>query len=147
VRVRRGHVVRPVVQLLGLCLVAGIVAAGIGFPAALALGMLSSEASDSVNSVPTDMATGFFCKYVTDYLAQAGLSAEQIQRGGYTIRSTLDSGVMEKMKASLNAELPADTPNVANVMAIVEPGQDHPKVLAVGSSRTFGLDRPPGRPT
>ena len=47
---------------------------------------------------------------------------------------------MEKMKASLNAEVPADAPNVADVMAIVEPGQDHHKVLAMGSSRTFGLD-------
>src|SRR4051794_5838481 len=83
---------------------------------------------------------GFFCKYVTDYLAQAGLSTEQIQRGGYTIRTTLGPGAMEKLKASLNAEGPADAPNVADVMAIVEPGQDHHKVLAMGSSRTFGLD-------
>ena len=35
-----------------------MVVAGIAFPAALALGMLSSEASDSVNSVSTDLATG-----------------------------------------------------------------------------------------
>ena len=83
---------------------------------------------------------GFFCKYVTDYLAQAGISAEQILRGGYTIRTTLDRNAMEKMKASLNAEVPADAPNVADVMAIVEPGQDKHKVLAMGSSRTFGLD-------
>jgi membrane peptidoglycan carboxypeptidase len=47
---------------------------------------------------------------------------------------------MEKMKASLNAEVPAGQPNVANVMAIVEPGQDRHRVLAMGSSRTFGLD-------
>ena len=47
---------------------------------------------------------------------------------------------MEKMKASLNAEVPADQPNVANVMAIVAPGQDKHRVLAMGSSRTFGLD-------
>ena len=47
---------------------------------------------------------------------------------------------MEKMKASLNAEVPADQPNVANVMSIVEPGQDKHRVLAMGSSRIFGLD-------
>jgi membrane peptidoglycan carboxypeptidase len=83
---------------------------------------------------------GFFCKYVTDYLAHFGISMEQILRGGYTIRTTLDRDAMEKMKASLNAEVPADAPNVADVMAIVEPGQDHHKVLAMGSSRRFGLD-------
>ena len=83
---------------------------------------------------------GFFCKYVTDYLAEAGLPMTQILRGGYTIKTTLDRDAMEKMKASLNAEVPADAANVADVMAIVAPGQDHHRVLAMGSSRTFGLD-------
>ena len=83
---------------------------------------------------------GFFCKYVTDYLAEAGVPMTQILRGGYTVKTTLDRDVMEKMKASLNAEVPADAANVADVMAIVAPGQDHHRVLAMGSSRTFGLD-------
>ena len=33
---------------------------------------------------------GFFCKYVTDYLAEAGFADDQILRGGYTIKTTLD---------------------------------------------------------
>ncbi len=36
--------------------------------------------------------------------------------------------------------MPADAANVADVMAIVAPGQDQHRVLAMGSSRTFGLD-------
>ncbi len=83
---------------------------------------------------------GFFCKYVTDYLAEAGVPMAQILRGGYTIRTTLDRDALEKMKASLNAEVPADAANVADVMAIVAPGKDKHRVLAMGSSRTFGLD-------
>ena len=83
---------------------------------------------------------GFFCKYVLDYLAEAGIPNEQIVRGGYTIRTTLDPNAMAKMKASLNAEVPADAPNVADVMAMVAPGQDKHRVLAMGSSRTFGLN-------
>ena len=57
-RVGRGRIVRPVALLLGLCLVAGIVAAGMAFPVALALGVVSDEAGDSVNSVSADLATG-----------------------------------------------------------------------------------------
>ena len=83
---------------------------------------------------------GFFCKYVLDYLAEAGIPGEQIARGGYTIRTTLDPNAMAKMKASLNAEVAADAPNVADVMAMVAPGQDKHAVVAMGSSRTFGLD-------
>ena len=83
---------------------------------------------------------GFFCKYVAEYLAEAGLSAEQLNRGGYTITTTLDRNVLEKMRASLLVEVPADAPNVANNMAVVAPGQDKHRVLAMASSRTFGLD-------
>ncbi|HXV92090.1 MAG TPA: transglycosylase domain-containing protein, partial [Pseudonocardia sp.] len=84
--------------------------------------------------------SGFFCKYVVDYLTEAGFSVEQLNRGGYTIRTTMDREVMQRMKAALDAEVAPDAPNVANVMSIVEPGTEKHRVLAMGSSRTFGLD-------
>jgi membrane peptidoglycan carboxypeptidase len=83
---------------------------------------------------------GFFCKYVQSYLLEAGFSLDQLNRGGYTIKTTLDRNVLEKTKASLNAEVPADQPNVADVMSVVQPGQDKHRVLAMASSRTFGLN-------
>ncbi|WP_308259239.1 penicillin-binding protein [Pseudonocardia sp. H11422] len=83
---------------------------------------------------------GFFCKYVVEYLTEAGFPIDQINRGGYTIRSTLDRDALNKMKASLDAEVPPQQPNVANVMSLVQPGQDKHRVLAMGSSRTFGLN-------
>jgi membrane peptidoglycan carboxypeptidase len=83
---------------------------------------------------------GFFCKYVIEYLSEAGFSTEQLDRGGYTIKTTLDREVLEKMKASLVAEVPPKQPHVANVMSVVEPGQNKHRVLAMGSSRTFGFD-------
>ncbi len=45
-------------MLLALCVLAGVLVAGMAFPGALALGMVSNEAGDSVNSVSTDLATG-----------------------------------------------------------------------------------------
>lgn len=83
---------------------------------------------------------GFFCRYVETYLAEAGFATEQINRGGYTIKTTLDRNVLTKMKAALDTEVPPGQPNVANVMSVVEPGTDKHRVLAMGSSRTFGLD-------
>ncbi|MBW0103721.1 transglycosylase domain-containing protein [Pseudonocardia sp. KRD-291] len=83
---------------------------------------------------------GFFCKYVVQYLTEAGFSLEQINRGGYTIKTTLDRNAMNQVKASLDREVPPDTPNVANVMSLIEPGQEKHRVLAMGASRTFGLD-------
>ncbi|MEJ3655651.1 penicillin-binding protein [Actinomycetes bacterium KLBMP 9759] len=83
---------------------------------------------------------GFFCKYVEAYLVEAGFSRELLNRGGLTIKTTLDRNVLDKMKASLDKEVPPQQPNVANVMSVVQPGADKHRVLAMGSSRTFGLD-------
>ena len=83
---------------------------------------------------------GFFCKYVVEYLTEAGFSLEQLNRGGYQIKSTLDRNVLDHMKASLDAEVPPKQPNVANVMSVVQPGTDKHRVLGMASSRTFGLD-------
>src|SRR6201998_2792116 len=40
----------------------------------------------------------FFCDYVLDYLARAGISKEQVARGGYLIRTTLDPRVQDSVK-------------------------------------------------
>ncbi len=45
---------RPIGLLLGLSLLAGVVTAGIAFPAAIGVGLAANEASDSVGSVSTD---------------------------------------------------------------------------------------------
>ncbi|MHA6618102.1 penicillin-binding protein [Pseudonocardia sp. DLS-67] len=83
---------------------------------------------------------GFFCSYLLHYLAAAGISRTQLERGGYTIRTTLDPDAMAAMTASLKAQVPPDSPDAANVMSIVQPGADAHRVLAMGSSRVFGLD-------
>ncbi|SDG28644.1 Membrane carboxypeptidase (penicillin-binding protein) [Pseudonocardia oroxyli] len=83
---------------------------------------------------------GFFCKYVSTYLAEHGFSQEQVARGGYTIKTTLDRQKLTLMKASLDGEVPPTQPNVANVMSLVEPGREKHRVLAMASSRTYGLN-------
>lgn len=103
------------------------------------LGVASPLNTQSIGCIGAG-PTGFFCEYVQQYLAEAGISREQLDRGGFTIRTTLDRGVMDAMQASLTAEVPPGQPNVANVMASVEPGTDRHRVLAMGSSRVFGLD-------
>ncbi len=85
-------------------------------------------------------SSGFFCTYVLKYLADAGISADQVNKGGYTIRTTLDPTVQASAKAATNKYAPADLPNIASVMDIVAPGQTTHRVLAMADSRTFGYD-------
>ncbi|OLT14391.1 penicillin-binding protein [Pseudonocardia sp. CNS-139] len=83
---------------------------------------------------------GFFCAYVMQYLLQSGFSYEQLAGGGYTVRTTLDPDVMTAMTASLRTEVPPDSPDAADVMSVVEPGSHRHRVLAMGSSRVYGLN-------
>src|SRR5271170_6455099 len=44
----------------------------------------------------------FFCDYVQAYLARAGISKEQLARGGYLIRTNLDPDVQEPIKHAID---------------------------------------------
>ncbi|MBF6357984.1 penicillin-binding protein [Nocardia higoensis] len=84
---------------------------------------------------------GFFCDYALQYLADAGIGREQIDKGGYLIRTTLDPSVQDSVKRAINDHAKPDVPHVAEVMSVIAPGQDRHPVLAMASSRTYGLDQ------
>ncbi len=82
----------------------------------------------------------FFCDYALDYLARAGLSKEQVARGGYLIRTTLDPRVQSAVKTAINDYANPDADGVASVMSVIRPGKKEHPILAMASSRTYGLD-------
>jgi len=103
------------------------------------LGIVEPLATPSNGCIGAGNAA-FFCKYVVDYLGEAGISAEQLNRGGYTIRTTLDRNAMNLMHQALTDEVPPDQRNVADTMATVQPGRDKHRVVAMGANRVFGVN-------
>ncbi|HEY8372718.1 MAG TPA: penicillin-binding protein [Pseudonocardiaceae bacterium] len=89
-------------------------------------------------------AHGFFCRYVVDYLQRAGFSMDELRRGGYVIRTTLDPRITDAAKQAAEHHVPKTTKGIANVMAVVEPGRDKHKVRALVANRDFGLDADKG---
>ncbi len=83
---------------------------------------------------------GFFCDYVLDYLAKAGISREQVARGGYLIRTTLDPKVQASVKSAIDKFARPTLDGVASVMTVIKPGKDAHRVMAMASSRTYGLN-------
>lgn len=83
---------------------------------------------------------GFFCDYALQYLASAGLSRDQIEKGGYLIKTTLDPTVQNSVKSALVTYARPNLDDIASVMNVIQPGQDQHRVLAMGSSRTYGLN-------
>ena len=103
------------------------------------LGIVEPLATPSNGCIGAGNAA-FFCKYVVDYLGEAGISADQLNRGGYTIRTTLDRNAMNAQAAALTGEVPPTQRNVADVMSTVQPGRDRHRVVAMGANRVFGVD-------
>lgn len=103
---------------------------------------LTGLANGCVSAGPAD---GFMCQYALDYLETVGLPLDQVKRGGYTIRTTLDRRASDLAKDAVNSQVPRNTPGIANAMAIVQPGRDKHRVVALVSSRDYGLDAEAGQ--
>jgi membrane peptidoglycan carboxypeptidase len=82
----------------------------------------------------------FFCDYVQEYLARAGISKEQVARGGYQIQTTLDPEVQNPVKQAIDTFADPTVDGVASVMNVIKPGKDSHPVLAMASNRTYGLN-------
>ena len=86
----------------------------------------------------------FFCDYVQEYLARAGISKEQVARGGYLIRTTLDPEVQDPVKSAIDSIASPTLEGIASVMSVIKPGKDSHKVMAMASNRTYGLNSEAG---
>ncbi|HEU4362233.1 MAG TPA: transglycosylase/D,D-transpeptidase PonA2 [Mycobacterium sp.] len=82
----------------------------------------------------------FFCDYAQEYLARAGISKEQVARGGYLIRTTLDPDVQAPVKQAIDNFASPSVQGVASVMSVIKPGKTNHPVLAMASNRTYGLN-------
>lgn len=87
----------------------------------------------------------FFCDYAQEYLARAGLSKEQIAKGGYLIKTTLDPDVQADVKKAVDSIAAPDLNSIASVMNVVLPGKTNHPVIAMVSNRTYGLDADSGQ--
>ena len=82
----------------------------------------------------------FFCDYVLEYLGRAGISKEQVARGGYLIKTTLDPHIQDTVKGAIDGIASPDLTGVASVMSVIRPGKDSHPVIAMASNRTYGLN-------
>jgi membrane peptidoglycan carboxypeptidase len=86
----------------------------------------------------------FFCDYALEYLARAGLSKDQVSKGGYLIKTTLDPDVQASVKGAVDGIAAPDLDGVASVMSVIRPGKDSHPVVAMASNRTYGLNTDAG---
>ena len=82
----------------------------------------------------------FFCDYVQEYLSRAGINKEQVARGGYLIKTTLDPDVQIPVKNSIDRFASPTLAGISSVMSVIFPGKTSHHVVAMASNRKYGLD-------
>lgn len=81
---------------------------------------------------------GFFCSYLLDYLRESGITNKELQRGGLTIKTTMDPNATKAAKAAAEQQVPKTQNGISNVMSVVQPGKDKHRVRALVASRDYG---------
>src|SRR4029078_3898291 len=82
----------------------------------------------------------FFCDYVLDFLARAGINKDQVARGRHLIRTRLDPMVQASVKQAIDEVASPTLDGVASVMSVIRPGKDAHRVMAMASNRTYGFN-------
>lgn len=83
---------------------------------------------------------GFFCDYALQYLSDQGITQDMLAKDSYTIKLTLDPTVQDAAHNAVSSHVDPSTPGVAEVMNVIEPGENSRDILAITSSRNYGLD-------
>lgn len=83
---------------------------------------------------------GFFCDYALEYLSEQGITQDMLAKDSYTIKLTLDPTVQDAAHNAVSSHVDPTTPGVAEVLNVIEPGENSRDILAITSSRNYGLD-------
>lgn len=92
------------------------------------------------NGCITAGSSGFFCDYALEFLERAGLSRDKLASGGYTVRTTLDPAAQNAAVAAATNHVNPQAPGVAAATGYVNPTATRHEVVALASSRTYGLN-------
>ncbi|WP_020497234.1 transglycosylase domain-containing protein [Sciscionella marina] len=108
------------------------------------LGIVPERKLPSPSCVGAPDYAGFFCDYVKQYLEENGFTKDQIESGGYTIKTSLDPKMSKAARDSVKKSVPPGSPNVTNSFAVVGSGPQAHQVQAMVANRTYGTDADEG---
>ena len=97
----------------------------------------ASSRKDCANTTSKIVNAGFFCDWAKAYLAKEGFPQERLETGGFTIRTTLNPTIQNKVQAAMPFAAWANRKAVA-ITDMINPKNGD--VLAFGVSRKYGID-------
>ena len=85
--------------------------------------------------------SGFFCDYVLEYLDKKGISKDEVAKGGYTIRTTLDAQAQKQAEQAARSKVSPDQEGVSAATNYITPKDGKHQVVAMATSRKYGLSQ------
>ena len=85
--------------------------------------------------------SGFFCDYVMEYLDKKGISKDEVAKGGYTIRTTLDAQAQKQAEQAARSKVSPDQEGVSAATNYITPKDGKHQVVAMATSRKYGLSQ------
>src|SRR5699024_10195530 len=119
-------------------------------------GYLTQEQADSAAAEPLGIAEkpagepngclavgqdGSSSAYALTWLEETGLAHEKTARGGYSITTTLDPAAQQHAVQSARSNVGPGQPGVSEALSFIAPTEDSHEVIAMASSRKYGLDQ------
>jgi membrane peptidoglycan carboxypeptidase len=111
------------------------------------LGVVASLQLPSSNCIGAPDYAGFFCDYIKQYLERHGWTEQQIDTGGYTIKTSLDPRIAKAAKKAAMNRVSPTADGVAAAFSVIRPGTTSHPVLAMVSNRSLGTDSSKGETT
>lgn len=88
---------------------------------------------------------GFFCDYALSWLDKHGFDSAALAGGGYTVRTSLDPAAQQSAVDAARRQADPATPGVALTTDLIAPRENSHEVVAMASSRVYGLDEDAGQ--
>lgn len=107
--------------------------------AAQPLGILKTPGGEANGCIGAGNA-GFFCDYALQWLESKGFDHDKIAQGGYRIKTTLDPVAQENATNAARQYVNEQEPGVAETLNFISPRKTGHEVVAMASSRKYGLD-------
>ena len=83
----------------------------------------------------------FYCDYLVGYLADKGITTEDLRTKGYRIQGTIDPVFQQQAHNSAVSQVDPKNPGIAGVVNFIAPGKNSHDIIAMASSRVYGLNQ------
>lgn len=104
------------------------------------LGILPKPSVPAEGCTGATDGTGYYCAYIIGELEKSGITVDEVKTGGLNITTSLDRHTQKLAVDAISNQVNPKAHNVAGVINIIKPGAKSHDIIAMASSRKYGVN-------